>query len=176
MNDRITTDGRIFKCVRSYELELSTSNGWSLEGPPHTESDMIEGSARHESYKDEHGYTRERRIDREELGTVLIFVVSKPIDAVARETEMSKHLNNAIASRRQAELDREAALKGVQKLAGDVNQLKCDLAQAKEYAKADLERTERFAERARKCEADIAKIRNAIGEIRMREILDEGKT
>jgi hypothetical protein len=155
------------KVVEAQDLEWHTTSGWKLEevlretrAEKHMESVPFMQSG---------GYVSRESQDKVMAVAVTRFLVSRrPDDPLMQKTQEAQHLNDAL---RNARLEVESAQNNIK-----AKDKELALAQKSlETANASVEsyRTQYYAEQKlkQKMETDIAKVRQAVGELKMKEIL-----
>ena len=158
------------KVVRAPEVESLTSAGWRIVRVMETAVPIRYTVKGAEQGNQANGWINTPAEVLEEIGTVPVFLVAQD-----RDTEMATLREQLQKSQESEESAKHSAASGaafVKKLSADCAQEKTghDAAMASlAEARAQLQKSR---EHARKVEADIGKLRSALGELRMKEILD----
>ncbi len=160
---------KIYKAIKANELEHFTRDGWQREGEPLKQQELIEhedtrGREPTNEERQNGCYSRIYEPTKAFFGDVLIFVVWKDQDQIAREQDAEMRARNA-----EHELGQltTAATKHAQAIEALTSARDVALKSATEYREQVWARDDKN----RKLEGDLAKIRNAIGEMQMNVIL-----
>lgn len=160
---------RVYKAVKTDELERYTSDGWRLHGEPLRQQEVHE----HEDHRGRPPTNEERNAGhygtvyerpKAFFGDVLIFIVWKDKEQISREQQAESRAY--IAEHKLEELTRAA--KKHDEIVAKLTEER-DLQQKR--AMDNLNSMHARDDKNRKLEGDIAKIRTAIGTDRMNEIL-----
>lgn len=161
---------KLYKAVLAKDLEDATRNGWQLTtfrdrrsetvAAPHTERRIVESDP----------YNGKPHL--REFGDVLVFVVWKDSEFASREAELQtqlRTLNAEASAHRVAMHEREQLVKAK----AEVDAQLAERSKALNNERAAHGRTVDAArDKNRKLEADLAKVRAAIGELKWKEIVD----
>ncbi len=152
---------KIYKAITSDQLEFDTRNGWQLEAT-HNETRIQKDWRQPTQEEKNHGIWSqvEERTSRD----AVIFVVWKDEEVETREQHAAAQANKAWREKRELQDELEALKKQVPELEAKLER------ETRSMAFLRTERDDAVA-RKRVLEKDIAKLRNALGELRMKEIL-----
>lgn len=153
---------KISKVVDAASLELATRDGWALvfTGSQH---ERIEVNRRQPT-QDERNRGAWQDVVEYAVGPRLTFVVEKDAEVQSREDVAQSNAMNADRQRREAE-------QALEKLKAQYGKLETEIERVTERERAAVRRCDDAVTRCRKLEVDIGKIRQALGDLRMKEIL-----
>jgi len=158
------------KVVHAHEVEFLTSVGWRIVRVMETTVPIKYTVKGAEQGNQANGWINTQAQVLEEVGTVPVFLVAQHHD-----TEMATLREQLQKSQESEEAAKHSAASGaafVKKLSADCAQEKTGHAATKASLNETCEQLRKSREYARKVEADIGKLRSALGELRMKEILE----
>jgi hypothetical protein len=165
---------KLHKVVHAHELQNATANGWQWDGIPLTDAEVFEhkdttGREPTQEERNRGVYNRIYEPSQPFFGNRAIFVVWCDHDELAERERMTSELADA----RGRAYESERVLKeNAKKLIELEEKLKAEQEKVT-YARAQTERVETLK---RKLEGDLAKVRTAIGDMKMTEIIGEKKS
>lgn len=160
---------KIYKTIKSDELQQHTQNGWTWDTTPLREQRITEhrdtlGREPNAEERQRGCYSRVYDPSQPFFGDVLIFVVWKEEETITREQELARLAEERRTQAWELTEQVKTLTTGAKELADRLN-----------IAEQQVLDKQKIAERAgaaqQKLERDIAKIRSAIGELKMQEIL-----
>jgi hypothetical protein len=162
-----STQNRIYRVVTSAELMEATREGWQIEAREREQRviEVRDQQGRRPTEEERaHGHYNTVYNHKHFFGDIVIFIVWKEAEQLDTEKRLRKELWDAQheVARLRCEYDGQHET---------IKKLQIDVTTAGERLQRQVDKVQTAEDKNHKLEADIAKLRQAIGDLRMREIL-----